>query len=141
MVERLVDMGAWRTLRANDGRRALDVAHDRGHNHLLEALQPVPLLTVDEDVLAGLDLHLAAVVEGRIRPQLDVQLRHPQCAVLTEIEGRTLWYPVPGMYGGFKVELREDHLYVESWMRPVDGSGQGHLVTRDGAILARTGFV
>lgn len=140
VVERLVELGAWRTLRAGNGRRPVDIARQHGHDHLLDVLEPAPLRKVDEDVLGRLDLHLAAVVEGRIRPQLDAQLRHPQSEVLTEVEGHMLWYPIPGMYGGFRVELREDHLYVESWIRIVGGSGQAHLVTRDGAVLARAGF-
>lgn len=140
-VERLIERGAWRTLRTADGRRAVDIARGRGHDHLLDILEPAPLRELDEDLLRLLDLNLAAVIEGRIRPHLDVVLRHPQCEVLTEVDGDGLWYPVPGMHGGFKIALREDHLYVESWMRTVGGSGQAHLITRDGAVLASVGFV
>ncbi len=44
------------------------------------------------------------------------------------------------MYGGFNIQLREDHLYVESWCRVVGGSGQAHVVSRDGYTLVRAGL-
>lgn len=140
VVQQLLDRGAWRTLRTAKGQRAVDIAQQRGHAHLIEALTP-PALDQDADVLPDLDRQLAALVESRIRPHLDVPLRHPQCEVLTEIPSKRLWYPVPGMYGGFSVALREAHLYVESWVRVVGGSGQAHVVTRERSTLVREGFV
>lgn len=140
VVKRLVELGAWRTLRTADGRRPLDIALGKGHRHLAQFLQPVVLREADPEVLPWLDLHLAALVESRIRPQLDIPLRHPACEVLAELPDGRLWYPVPGMYGGFNIQLREDHLYVESWCRVVGGSGLAHVVTRDGYTLVRAGF-
>ena len=52
-----------------------------------------------------------------------------------------MWFPVPGMYGGFDITLRQDFLDVKSWCRVVGGSGQVHLVTPAGAILVDEGFV
>lgn len=141
VVERLIDMGAWRTLRTEKGQRALDIAAEKEHRQLLGILEPVIHRHVDPNSLDRLDLHLAALIETRIRPQIETRLRHPACEVLTEIPEGTLWYPVPGMYGGFNVELREHHLYVESWSRVVGGSGQAHVVTAQGSTLVNEGFV
>lgn len=141
VVGRLIELGAWRTMRTADGERPFDLARRRGHPHLLTVLEPEPLPGLDLDVLPVLDAGLARLVESRIRPHLDVRLRHPQCEVLTEIPAHRLWYPVPGMSGGFSVELREDHLFVESWSRLVTGSGQSHVVTAGGTVLVREGFV
>lgn len=141
VVGRLVALGAFRSLRTATGLRARDIADERGHRHLLEVLQPPSHHSCDEETLPWLELHLANLVESRIRPQLPIRLRHPSLEVLLELPGGHLWYPVPGMYGGFSIRLREDHLYVESWVRVVGGSGRGHVITRDGAVLVRSGFV
>ena len=142
VVEQLVDLGAWRTLRAADGRTPADIARDRGHEHLAELLAPRSLRTTGSERCDALDEPLAQLVESRIRPQLSVRLRHPQTSVLTELpEGSTLWHGIPGMYGGFRIELMRGYLHVESWCRVVGGSGQAHVVTTEGAILVDQGFV
>src|ERR1044072_5722405 len=41
VVSRLIAHGAWRTHRSRDGRRAVDVAREQGHTHLLQLLEPV----------------------------------------------------------------------------------------------------
>lgn len=61
--------------------------------------------------------------------------------MLTEIPGRRLWYPVPGMYGGFSIQLRENHLLVKSWSRLVRGSGEAHVVSQQGRFLVDHDFV
>lgn len=141
VVERLLELGAWRTLRTAEGQRAVDIAVEHGHEHLRGPLEPVPHRQLDADTVEQLDRQLAVLVESRIRPQLTVELHHPTCSVLAEIGDGKLWYPVPGMYGGFSIALREEHLYVESWCRVVGGSGRAHIVTRDGSHLVRSGFV
>lgn len=64
---------------------------------------------------------------------------------LAETEEDSQWYPVPGMYGGFKyrLERRGNHLQLvaESWCRVVDGSGMRHVVTATQAVLVDEGFV
>ena len=40
LQRRLVELGAWRTLRNARGERAVDVAGRLGHNHLLGVLKP-----------------------------------------------------------------------------------------------------
>ncbi|MFI6931821.1 hypothetical protein [Streptomyces sp. NPDC050287] len=50
VVSRLIAHGAWRTQRTRDGRRAVDVAREQGHAHLLEPVQVRRLLS-PQDVL------------------------------------------------------------------------------------------
>lgn len=96
--------------------------------------------------IRALDAHLAAVVEGRVRGVLyegrDPQavLRYPPVAVMNEAPNGRLWFPVPGMHGGFDIQLREGYLEVASWCRVVGGSGQRHVITQDGATLVEQGF-
>jgi hypothetical protein len=55
------------------------------------------------------------------------------------------WFPVPGMYGGFKYWLEESgediRLVVESWCRVAEGSGQRHEITIGRTVLVEEGFV
>lgn len=53
----------------------------------------------------------------------------------------TLWFPYPGMYGGFGISLRRGRIMVESWSRVVGGSGQAHVITENGCVLVEEGFV
>lgn len=94
-----------------------------------------------------LDWHLAEVIDSRICGVLydgrDPQrvLRYPPVEILHEVPRQHLWFPVPGMYGGFDIGLVEDFLDVKSWCRVVGGSGQAHVITTDGALLVDEGFV
>ena len=140
VADELVRRGAWRTLPDAKARRPLDVAREKGHHHLVDVLTPRVHRQCDPVTTQGLERQLAALVESRIRPQLDVGLRHPAITVLTELPTARLWFAVPGMYGGFAIELREHHLYVESWSRVDDDSLQAHVVTMGGFHLARHGW-
>jgi hypothetical protein len=150
VVEDLVGRGALRTQRAHDGRTAYDVASDRGHAHLLEALAPPPS-PMDAERIAALDAGLAGVIDGRLDLEdgiaasypkpLRETLRYPPVEVLHETAGERVWFPVPEMYGGFAVRLMRGYLYVESWIRVVGGSGQAHVITHEGVVLVEEGFV
>jgi hypothetical protein len=56
-----------------------------------------------------------------------------------------MWFPVPGMYGGFSYHLEttgvDAKLVVESWSRVVCGSGQRHEITSEGSRLVEEKFV
>ncbi len=51
---------------------------------------------------------------------------------------KQMWFPVPGMYGGFSYRLEsagvEAKLVSESWCRVVGGSGQRHEITRESLV-------
>lgn len=81
---------------------------------------------------------LARAAEGRLR--VPDPLPH-----LDAVERKSQWFPVPGMYGGFKYwwdpSNPEPLLVAESWCRVVEGSGQRHHITRRSAQLVDEGFV
>jgi hypothetical protein len=60
-------------------------------------------------------------------------------------EESAVWFPVPGMYGGFKYWLEEHDaqltLTCESWCRVASGSGQRHAITEEGVTLVDERFV
>lgn len=154
VVVKLIARGALRSVTDSRGRTPYGVylrrhhgkpiAHE-GNSIVRELLKPPPSPLPAEQVRA-LDRHLAAVINGRIRGVLyhgrDPQqvLRYPPVDILYEVPGQRIWFPVPGMYGGFDITLMDDFLDVKSWSRVFAGSGQEHLITIEGAILVADGF-
>ncbi|MFE3541531.1 hypothetical protein ACFXK0_00995 [Nocardia sp. NPDC059177] len=144
VVERLLELGAWRTLRTADGDTAADVAAARGNDQLSALLTPRLVREVDASVLAQLECQLHAVILGRV---LDLcracGFRPPPLSPLLEYPDETMWAAIPGFYGGFAIELvaGADELDVSSWCRVAGGSGQRHRVRPDGFELVEEGFV
>jgi hypothetical protein len=146
VIRRLIDLGAWRTLQNTRGERAVDVAERRGHQHLREILEPVLKRRVPIGVLLKIQSHFHEVIRGRIDHELPGhRLRLPELESLLELERPHIWFPVPGMYGGFSYRLEstgvEAKLVSKSWCRVVGGSGQRHEITSEGSRLVEEGFV
>ncbi|GAB3077707.1 hypothetical protein [Pedococcus soli] len=144
VVEALLRRGAWRSLRTTEGQTAADIATARGHTHLDKLLDPpAHPWGAETDLFAGLDRQLAELVEERQRLfRLVVPVRPMQTRVLLDLpEHSTVWFPIPGMYGGFAVRYLRSSLLVESWSRVAGGSGQAHLVTAHERMLVAQGFV
>jgi hypothetical protein len=97
-------------------------------------------------VLLKIQAHFHAVIRDRIDRQLpDHGLRLPELEPLLELDRPHMWFPVPGMYGGFSYWLEADgveaKLVSKSWCRVVEGSGQRHEITPAGSRLVEEGFV
>jgi hypothetical protein len=141
VVDRLLVLGAWRTLRTNAGETARDIASRRKRNHLIGSLTPAILHPVRDEILTGLETNFHRLIRQRAEQLVaEHQLRLPRLAPLTEIARPESWFPVPGMYGGFRYRLEGEELIVDSWSRIVGGSEQTHRVTADGVRLERSGF-
>ena len=151
IVEEFVAAGAWRTLQNARGERPCDVAEKRGHRHLLGALEPVFRRRVPTGVLLKIQAHFHAVIRGRAANEVEAtgviaeDIRLPELEPLLELDAENVWFPVPGMYGGFLYRLHSDGidavLISESWCRLVDGSGQRHEITSAGSRVIDAGFV
>lgn len=146
VVQRLIGLGAWRTLRNARGERAVDVAEGRGHRHLLGVLTPEYKHDVPFEVLLKMQVHFHAVIRARAESLVQEHgLRLPALEPLLELDSPQMWFPVPGMYGGFSYRLEaagvEAKLVSESWCRVVGGSGQRHEITATGSQLVEDGFV
>jgi hypothetical protein len=101
---------------------------------------------VPPDVLLKVQQHFHAVIRGRAAHLVEKHaLRLPELEPLLEMEVPNVYFPVPGMYGGFRYELEragaEPLLVAESWRRIVSGSGQRHEITSSGSKLVVEGFV
>lgn len=142
VVMTLIERGAWRTLPNAAGERPVDIALAAGYDALARALEPAYHHILPDDALAAMQAHLHALVMERAGELVTGEaLRLPELSVLLELERPQLWFPVPGMYGGFNLCLDGETLIVESWSRVVDGSGQRHQIIAEGCTLVAEGFV
>lgn len=146
VAQRLIDMFAWRTLQNALSERSLDVAERYGHRHLLGVLTPEYKHHVPAGVALKIQANFHAVIRGRVdQPLPGHRLRLPELEPLLELDRPRMWFPVPGMYGGFRYRLAavgvEAKLVSESWCRVADGSGQRHEITSAGSRLVEEGFV
>lgn len=146
VVSDLIDAGAWRMLQNSRGERAVDVAERKGHTLLLPLLEPVVRHRVPMGELLKVQTHFHAVIRGRVDELVqEHQLQLPELEPLLELDSAEMWFPVPGMYGGFSYLLEkfgvEATLVAESWCRVEGGSGQRHEITSKGSQLVAEGFV
>ena len=65
VVRRMLDTGAWRTLRIADGQRPIDIASARRHSHLLKALEPTHKRDVPKSLLSILQRNFHDVIVER----------------------------------------------------------------------------
>jgi hypothetical protein len=133
VVSKLIAHGAWRTLRARDGRRAVDVARERGHTHLLELLEPVAVrrLPAPSDALEHHFHALLRETTGRCFEEIEHVL--PPLSPLTEGLSMKIFFRVIGMMGGFFYHLGDDHVHVNASSRMDYGDGQHYRVTPQGS--------
>lgn len=147
VVDELISRGAWRLLRTRGGERPLDVARRKGRRSLYEVLDPELHHQISDQDLSAIQERFHEVIRGRIRVIEDLPpLRLPEVEVLLEFPASYgVWFPVPGMYGGFTYRLSvgggEPTLVTESWCRVVGGSGQRHEITASSTRLVEEGFV
>ena len=146
VVERLLELGAWRTLQNAHGEQPLDVATRRQKQHLYSVIKPEYKRHVPSGILSKIQQYFHDVIRGRIRElEHSDSLRLPEIEPLLEFNEARAWFAVPGMYGGFRYWLEGEGVDVklvsESWCRVVGGSGQRHEVTSAGSRLTDEGFV
>ncbi|MEJ8645784.1 ankyrin repeat domain-containing protein [Streptomyces sp. MS1.HAVA.3] len=138
----LVGCGAWRTLPTAAGERAIDVALARGHKSMSALLQPVVRHPLPSPTLTALESRFHALIRADSHGLADRhRLRLPTLSVLTELTEPRMYFPVPGMYGGFGYRLDGDSLVTESSSRVVGGSGRRHRITVEATELVAQGFV
>lgn len=147
IVEKILSIGAWRTLKNSDGNKPVDIANKEGYQNLALLLKPIYRRHINLETLSKIQAHFHKVIIGRIEHTIPewASFRLPDLEILLEIEQPRMWFPVPGMYGGFsyKLEIEGENvkLISESWCRVVGGSGERHEITAEGSKLVEQGFV
>ena len=114
VVERMIGLGAWRSLRTADGDRPFDIAQERGHRSLLEALAVRDPSAREEQQFAVWDRNLTELIDERTRSLDAVRYRPVPTELLAIEQIELLWFPYPGMYGGFTISLHRNRIFVES---------------------------
>jgi hypothetical protein len=147
IANRLIAAGAWRGVRNSAGERPVDIARRRGHDHLLAALEPPVRTEVAAELLAALQKQFHELIRQRMHEfEVTHELRLPELEVLLELERPELWFPVPGMNGGFHFRLDSSgpgsgspgsggsgpRLLSASWSRMVGGSEEHHEISESG---------
>lgn len=117
-----------------------------GHHHLEDALAPEVCREVPRRLLEELEAHFHEVIMGRVEGLIDqYRLRLPPLEPLLELKDPEMWFPVPGMYGGFHYRLEHAGdtplVVAESWCRVSGGSGQRPEIDPYGSKLVGEGFV
>lgn len=130
----LIEQGALRSQPDAAGRTAYELAvQHRRPDELLEVLKP-PASPLDPDRIAALNAQLTAVIDDLIQQlfrggDLRQMFRYPPVEVLHELPGKQLWFPVPYLWGGFRVGLRDNDIELFGGYRELDPIGQVHVAT------------
>lgn len=114
------------------------------------------VLQLTEQTLAAIEQHLHAVIRGRAArfidnhswplPSLLAMLAGQESEFLrrTTSEPDVWFYPVPGMYGGFRLRWllggEDAKLESVSFCRVAGGSAQRHEITVKGGELVESGM-
>jgi hypothetical protein len=145
VVNRLLGLGAFRTIRDSRGMRPLDVAVEQSKAHLFEKLEPGQRWTIDASILRSIQTRFHKLIRKRAQALVDEHcLRLPELETMLEVIHKRFWFAIPGMYGGFAYWLDDfslsPRLLAESWCRVVGGSGERHEITAGRTKLVDVGF-
>jgi len=146
VLQTIIQAGAFRSLKTKSGETAYDIAASRMRGEeVLDVLKVPDAVTADREVIDRMEASLHKIIRMRSQFLIDRHgLQLPQIAILWEDkDGRSLlsseilalWFPVPGMYGGFRLEFEEENLVCTSWVRVCGGSEMRHVIQRDGTVL------
>ncbi|MCJ1254365.1 hypothetical protein MMC24_002180 [Lignoscripta atroalba] len=118
LVQKLLDLGAWRTARTieDPDKTPLDVARKHGWQHLYGILAPVIRHTLPPNTLAALQNHFHHLVHSKDQGSvIGPGVRLPDLSLLTEFEEAELWFPIPNQSGtGYLIMLDGRELLVKS---------------------------
>lgn len=93
---------------------------------------------VSPSVLERLDRRFHAAIRQHV-PRLVAPLRLPQLEPLLEMERDSVFFPVPGMYGGFIYWLEDEgdypRLITGAWSRIVDGESRYEISPQDWSFV------
>lgn len=130
----LIEQGALRSQPDAAGRTAYDIAveHERPAE-LLAVLRP-PGAPLEADRVAALNARLTGIIDDLIQQlfrgvDLRQMFRYPPVEVLHELPGKQLWFPVPYLWGGFRVGLVDNDIELFGGYRELDPVGEVHVAT------------
>lgn len=126
VVEKLVDLGAWRTLEDSRGWRPVDLALLHGRSEILTLLTPSESRQYQSALNRVLTYRLGKLLTEVTREDAVPRFRPPQVAVIEEVGGE-IHFDLSGSGHYFNVFLEEGELLVE---HASAGSGESGIVYR-----------
>lgn len=136
---RLLARGAWRCMPNANGETPADVARRHGHDALAASIAPLDDLRYVKSQLPALQHWFTALVRARLSHDRTLwqSLRLPELVVVVESAPQQVYFPVPGLGGGFLLRYRTERdlphgapvITVDSWSRMSSGSEQTHRIT------------
>lgn len=142
VIQKLIELKAFRTIRNAQGKRPIDVARDAEQTHLYSLLEPA--LRSDASVvdLEPIQQHFHILIHQRAprlkRESIFQGLWLPELEPLLETNIEHIWCRIPSMYGGFKYWLDIEgnvKVLTESHSRISWGSEQFHKIDAKGIEL------
>jgi len=144
VVQRLIDLGAWRTLQNSRGERAVDIAVRKGHKGIVSLLEPHYRRQVPLGILLAIQRQFHTFIRQRAGHLVQEHaLRLPELEPLLGMENPQVLFVLPGKKGSFGYRLEqvgvEARLVVEVPGSFVPGAGQKTVITCRGEETPKTG--
>ena len=133
----LVRRGGWLSLRSAGAELPFEIARRRGHGDLSANLVPPSEWQIPQWAVRRLEIYLHALICVRAEELVQASgLRLPPLEPLTGMREPKMWFPIPGMAGGFSLQLLragdDPVLQADSWCRMASGSEERHWVSTRG---------
>ena len=140
IVEELLRLGAWRTLRNVHGKRPFDIAQEKGYRQLLEILEPVDCKKISFENINRMTVHFHTMILNRYGYAEHFLLRLPPIEPLTEFDSCEMNFSLPEGFGGYTFWLDgkgdDAFLQINCWFRLGEhGLIQGWIVSPHGSLL------
>ncbi|KAJ8303156.1 hypothetical protein KUTeg_019552 [Tegillarca granosa] len=136
VFERMLHFGALKCLKTSNGETAFDIGKRKGLDQdILELIKVPDEVQQNERQIQAMELGLHEVMKytvGDLFEETGQVL--PQVAVLYENDINKFFFPVPGMYGGFRIRKVRKGIQVDSFVRICGGSEMRHLIERSDEI-------
>lgn len=143
VVEKLLQLGAWKTLRTVDGYTAYDIAVQYKYEHLYGILQPEYDFEFSLAELKKIEENLHnSIKQGPARDIIaDKKLRLPSIEPMCEKGNKSMYFKVYGAYGGYKLWIDNSEskltLYAFFSSRVFDEGGYLYKITEDECRLLK----
>jgi len=144
---KLLDLGAYKSVKNANNETPHDIALKKGlEEEILKMLMLPVRVAENQESISLMEAALHKVILGRVEDLIKKNGQSlPQIGRLWEEtvgeeEGySTAWFAVPGMYGGFSLNLNvaENELTADSWCRVAGGSEERHVIDKHGNVTEK----
>lgn len=143
VVKKIIELGAFLTMKTSNGETASDLAQKFGHDDLIPLLTPKFCFEIDQNALKSMESNFHSLIRKKTEDLISKHsLRLPDLNILIEIpQNEKIYYPIPGMMGGvlfsFKIKDKRAFLNVQIESR-MWGGADYYEVSEDGFHLLRS---